>query len=368
MTTATEVVNGSELLTNSSLSCFKACRRMYFYAYEKGWKPQRDIEVLRLGQAIHYGVDALAKGWSIDHITQNLEDQYDDCITEAQTSLQEPSELAIALKYECQTVKALIEGYARAWAFSSIQILESEKVFRLPITNPETKGVSRTFEQGGRRDRLIKLPDGRIALGETKTTSEDISAGSDYRNVLTLNAQVAMYYNAVQAEGIDVQTTLYDCIRKPSIRPNGVAMTDENGLKIVLDANGQRVFKKDGQPRQTGSTDDGYVLQSRPMTPDEWYIKLVDDISARPEFYYTRFEVPLLETDIEQFKSELWDTAQDIMTCRNKSRWYRNTNSCRRFNRLCSYYGLCSGQIDASNGVPAGFRQSENAHEELSEE
>ena len=142
-------------------------------------------------------------------------------------------------------------------------------------------------------------------------------------------------------------------------------MLDSSGDKIVLDQDGQRILTKQGKPRQTASTADGFELQTREMTPCEWREKLLADINGRPDYYYQRFEVPRLESDLEEFQEELWMVAKDIIECRRSNRWYRNTNNCRMYNSLCPYYGMCSGETDISNGCPDGFRQAESAHEEL---
>ena len=125
-----------------------------------------------------------------------------------------------------------------------------------------------------------------------------------------------LYTSAAREDGIDLQTAVYDCIRKPTIRPCDVPLTDSNGEKIVLDESGNRVYKSNGQPRLSGDKNKGYTLQVRSMTPDEWREKLATDIAYRPEYYYQRFEVPRLESDIEQFRIELWMIAKDILDCR----------------------------------------------------
>jgi hypothetical protein len=266
------------------------------------------------------------------------------------------------LEYERTTCSTLVENYAKVWASSEIKILESETVFELPIINPRTGRESKTLRQSGKRDRLGKLPDGRIALMETKTVSDDISPGSDYRNVLSINQQISMYFLARRHDGIEVETVIYDCIRKPTIRPSQQAVLDEEGLKIVTDENGERVYNKNGSPRQ--SAGNGYTMQTRDMQPHEWQEKLQADIDSRPEFYFQRFEVPRLESDIQEFQAELWDIAKDIHLCRKNNLYYRNTSACRNYNSLCPYYGFCSGEL-IIDPLPEGYRRADKVHEEL---
>ena len=343
----------NDYITNSSISTFKACRQKYYFAYEMGWRPDKEKSVLRIGSMVHEGLDQLAKGADLLDVLDNLTAEYATANDDYET-----------LAFESVTVQELVRGYAMAWSESQIRIIESEKEFCLPIIN-ENGNPMTAFKQAGKRDRLCELPDGRIALMETKTVSEDYSAQSDARKITAINHQISMYIAAAKAEGIDVQTTIYDTLRKPTIKPCPVPLTDNDGLKVVLDADGCRVMNGNGKPRQTADTAMGYVLQTRPMTPEEWRQKLASDILERPEYYYQRFEVPRLDCDLERFNIELSMVAKDILECRRRKHWYRNTNNCRMYSSICPYYPLCSGEVDAEHGCPQGFRQSETFHEEL---
>lgn len=350
-------------ITNSSMSCFKSCRQKFYWSYELRWRPAQEKHFLRIGSMVHEGLDLMAKGVDLEKIIDVIVNLYAEKIIDLTQQFQN-DELEYKLSIECATVQALVSGYFEAWKDSKVEILESEQIFDLPIYN-ENGNEMRLFRQQGKRDRLGKLPDGRIALIETKTCSEDIAPGSEYRNVLAINQQISMYYNAALMEGKKIETTLYDCIRKPTIKPSDVPLVDKDGIKIVLGTDGKRVMKANGEPRKSADTAKGYVLQTCPMKPVEWLKKLTEDIAERPEFYYQRFEVPRLQSDIDGFKDELWMIAKDIGDCRRLGRWYRNTSNCRMFNSLCSYYPLCAGERDLSNGVPEGFRQAETVHEEL---
>ena len=124
-------------------------------------------------------------------------------------------------------------------------------------------------------------------------------------------------------------------------------------------------MNSNGKPRQTADTEKGYVLQTRSMTADEWREKLSADIAERPEYYFQRFEVPRLDSDIEEFKEELYMCAKDILECRRTKRWYRNTANCMAYSSVCPYYPLCAKERDMSNGCPEGYRVAESLHEEL---
>lgn len=351
-------IKGQDHVTNSCIECFETCRKKFYWSYELGWRPDVTSVPLRIGTMVHEGLDMLAKGVEIEDVLDCLTTLYYEKMCDVN------DEYAYKLSIEAQTVICLVREYAIVWANSKIKIIESETSFDLPIINPDGNPMKK-LRQAGKRDRLCELPDSRIALMETKTCSEDILPGSEYRQITAINQQISMYVNAALAEGKQIDTTLYDCIRKPDIKAGKVPVLDAEGLKIVNDNTGQRVLNGNGSPRQTASTANEYVILVRPMRPDEWADKLTVHIKADPERYFQRFEVPRMADDLEEFNTELWMSAQEIMTCRRLGRWKRMTGSCRKWNSLCPYYPLCAGERDLSNGVPAGFRQVLTVHEEL---
>jgi hypothetical protein len=345
---------------------FKLCRRKFFFTYVLGWRPVYKATPFRFGSGVHLGLDWLAKGMSPDAAADAIDSFY-EAETAAYADAPEFQEIAYRLSLECVTVQRLVKGYAWAWRESHIEIVESEKSFDLPIVNPDTGAQARIFRQSGKRDRIGRLPDGRLALMETKTAGEDIGPDSDYRNHLLVNQQVSMYIAAARTEGHDLQTTLYDVIRKPGIRPTPMPVLDEQGLKVVLDAKGERVKTKAGKWRETGDKNMGYVLQTTPMTPKQWSARLSTHILENPAYYYQRFEVARLQSDLDEWAQELWAIVQDIHACTKAGRWWRNTDACRYYKRMCPYWTICTGQVACDAGCPVGFRQARHAHEELQE-
>src|SRR5688572_22842736 len=55
-----------QLLTNSRMTTSKTCLRKSFLRYELGLVPDRDQAPLRIGSALHHGLDLRAKGASIE--------------------------------------------------------------------------------------------------------------------------------------------------------------------------------------------------------------------------------------------------------------------------------------------------------------
>lgn len=209
----------------------------------------------------------------------------------------------------------------------------------------------------------MRLRDGRLAVMEHKTTGDSIDSGSDYWLRLRIDHQISLYMLAAKELGHDVQTVLYNVIRKPSIAPKQIPLLDSNGIKIVEDENGMRVMKKDGTPRESGDAEKGYKLKQRIEAPDEFGQRLAADIIARPEFYYARQEIPRLTADLDEFRWELWQQAQAIREAQRANRWIRNSGACLSMGR-CPYLNVCHNGL-STDELPAGFVRVANIHPEL---
>lgn len=344
-----------QLITHSCQATFKECRRKYYYSYELKLRRIDDARALRMGSAGHSGVAALGEGKSIDLACAAVRSHYERMLEHFDTY-----EWAI----ECETMLRLVCAYQWRWAGHPLEYIEVEKRFQLPLINPSTGAPTPIFDKAGKRDGIVRMEDGRLAVKETKFLGDDIGPDSPLWRRLRMDQQISMYIGAAREQGINAATVLYDVIRKPTIKPEQVPILDGLGMKIVLDANGDRVTIKGGKPRQTASKEDGYVLQTRPMTPAEWGEKLTADICERPDYYFARVEIPRMDQDIDEFAIELWETQKVIRDAQLNNRWFRTVgkNSCG----FCSYFDICSTNqtIDAGN-PPMGFEILSDCHPEL---
>ncbi len=345
------------LLTNSSTGTFKTCRRKYFWAYVCGIRPEYDGRALRMGSAYHKALDVLRVRRSCDDAVEEARSRYALC---PDNFNQREWEI------ERETVAALVNGYAWRWG-DSLTVLASEMKFQIRLRNPTTKAPSTLFDLAGVLDGIVIIDDsGRQAVLESKTTGEDISFDSDYWQRLQLDSQPTIYIHGAREKGFAVDTVMWDATKKPTIKPTPVAVCDDLGAKIVLDCHGVRVKTNRGQWRQTNDTAKGYVLQQRDMTPDEWSKRLTADISERPEYYFQRREIPRLDDDIEECRSELWEIQQTLRTAERENKWYKTVgfSTCPH----CSYFGLCSSKYNPCNPVPAGLIRVSDIHPELNED
>ena len=317
-------------------------------------RPTIDAKALRMGTAHHAGLDTWRKTADADAAVEACRVAYGDC----------PEQFDAAdWEIERETMAGLCSAYCWRWKDARHKVIASELSFRLPIINPETTARSTLWELGGKIDAIIELEDGRQAVEEDKTKSEDIAIGSDYYRRLQIDHQPTIYIHAARQLGYDVSTVIWDVTRKPTIKQTPVAVTDDLGAKIVLDATGKRVKTTKGEWRQTGSTADGYILQTRPMLPEEWTKKLADDIGTRPDFYFARLEIPRLDSEIAEMQKELWELQKTIREAENTDRWFRtvSTDTCP----WCPFFGLCCSKWTRAAGKPEGFQLVSDKFPEL---
>lgn len=351
-----------ERLTNSQLTCAATCLRKACIAYVHRIRPDTDAAALRFGKAWHDVLDRRARNIPLAHNIHEVRIAY-------QAAKGTDEDRNEALDYECQTICTMAILYDWRWSEmdSNITIEASEEAFLVPIINPETGRSDRNYVFSGKIDRRVRLDDGRLLLMENKTTSSDITPESDYWKRLRIDSQIDRYVLAGRHLGHDIHAVLYDVARKPSIRPATVTLTDADGIKIVLDQNGDRVRTKDGKGwRQTGDSALGYTVITRPETPEEWGIRLHDHIAADPDRYFARREIPKTGIELAEAQRDLWDAAHLWHQSMSNDRFPKNSSACVGYG-TCPYLNLCStGWTPSADApVPAGFVRIPDPHAEL---
>lgn len=376
-----------QLITNSRLSCKKACPRKHYFRYELGVRPESEANYFRIGGCFHKGVELGKAGPNPYPGSPELNAAIEQAVQQYETvNPAWDDERVYDWMIEREIVANMLAGYFWRWHGNDViaEVIAAELPFQIPIRNPKNGqqawywGWSVDPREGtrtrvkvtpllaGKIDGIVRLKDGRIAIHELKTTGDDITAGSDYWSKLRIDSQISTYYHAAKELGHDVETILYDVAKKPAMRPCQVPLVDENDVKIVHDAAGHRVKTKDGKKwRESGDAAQGFTLQTRRETPAEFGARFLADITLRPDHYFQRVEIPRLDADIAEFQSELWDQQLDLRQAQKSGRWYRNTNQCVTFGK-CEYFGICTNSIEVDpNNPPAGFARVADIHPEL---
>lgn len=312
-----------ELLTASAMTTFLSCPRLYFLRYRaggKGMKPVVESDALSFGTAVHAALQARAEGASIDELLPK-----DAIATETDAKLY-----------------ALVHGYDRCWSGDAdiIQSMKPEIEF-----GPDPIAGSRTFVSAGKIDGLANLKDGRVALVEHKTCGEDISDGAEYWTRLSFNTQLYKYVLALRARNIQIDTVIYDVIRKPTIKPGAGQTAKDYADRILADATGE-----------------GHGDNPR-----------AKDYKRGASFYFRRMEVAIPEGNLEEYAVQERGVAHALVHYMSEERtaknapeyaWPRNCNGlvCKS----CEFSGPCLNRTPVGQAPWAGFRYAEKKNEELS--
>ena len=319
-----------DILTNSRLKAYRRCPRLHHLRYERGYLPAVDAETLRFGDLFHQGLEAwwLTAG----------DDRLADAIAAVRAVDSDPFDLVKA--------EELLLGYHVRWGSENYEVIGVEVEFRAPLCNPETGAASRTFQQGGKLDVLIRDERRRVLIVEHKTSSEEIGAGSIYWQRLRMDGQVSGYFDGAAALGHPAEACLYDVIKKPGIRP--LKATPEESRKYTK---GGLLYANQRESDET---------------PDEYRARLRADIEEKPDAYYQRGEVVRLEADMAEHAFDIWQTGRLIRESQLAARAPRNPDGCFQYGRLCSFFDVCTGA--ASLDDTARFVRVNNPHTELSME
>lgn len=353
----------SNTITASRMTALASCPRRHFYAYELGLKEAQTSDALSFGTAWHKAMEMLAQKKT------------------AQEAFQAALEIGMKDEKTVAVFKSLLIGYYENYSnVTEDGRIMPEVEFDFPITRSTVK--TRGWQAKGKIDGIIMGGDNGVLLREYKTTSQDVDPQSDYWLGLRDNIQMKFYAHALSKHGYKVAGISYDVVRKPTIRPKSIAVLDSNGDKQVFDATNQRVYLKNGKPKQ--SVSDGEHMAMREESAEEFGARLLEDIRSRPYFYYQRKAFTLNDHDVSfVLPLERKEAISLINHFRKREAMMRRSRTatapCHAWPKaksfmacdFCPYSSLCLNGIqpDREEGceAPAGFRWGE-AHEELTEQ
>ena len=248
--------------------------------------------------------------------------------------------------------RALFLGWATAFnpTLEQYDVLEVESEFTFPLLNPETESASRTFVEAGKIDGVLRHKiTGVVKVLEHKTTADSIDPESNYWGRLTMDTQISKYLLSLRNRGLDANTVVYDVVKKPAYKLGNVAILDEDGTKIVIGSDGERVRTKDGKKwRQTGDTDAGYTLMTRPETLAELSHRVLNEITEKPDAYFSVREIARSDADLLEYMNDAWAMSQQLLYFRNRKLWPRNPSACTQFG-TCEFFDLCAGRATVDN-------------------
>lgn len=344
------------LMTASRARSARACRRRHYLQYVLGYRPAEDAHALRFGTLLHIGLEAWWKA------IQNGIPQ-EQWLAAAQAAVLEQRDVAEIDRCKLQV---LFTGYHLRWMNEDYEVLGVELKFEGPLLNPATGRASQNWRLAGKLDVLVRCRvTGRILIIEHKSSSEDVSPSADYWRRLRMDSQVSVYFEGARILGHTVDACLYDVVGKFRHDFIAVPLLDEHGNKIVHDSKGERVRTGAGKWRQTGDAVQGFVLQTRPETVEEFQARLAGVLAETPDKYFARGEVNRLEEDLRGAMTDVWQLAQQLREEEISERFPRNPDACMPPGRTCPFFSVCAGE--ASIEDQRLFTRNDNVHPELAE-
>lgn len=336
------------IVTNSELREARACMRRHKIKYILRRRPRGNAEPLTFGTLTHAGHEA----WMLCEGEPG--ERLDAAIAAVRGAAEKARETDDPISdFMLVTVEELLLGYAARWSDEALRTVAVEKGFDVPLINPETGHASRTFLIGGKLDGIVASPraDGgeRLHVFELKTTASDIEAGSLYwQRIRALDTQVSIYIQGARASGYAVEDCIYSVIRKPGMKP--LKATPEGSRKYTKPTKAEPVARLYANMRETDES------------PEEYRLRLREDIAGRADRYYARGTIVRLESDEREHAFDMWQSAKMLHEAERSGFAPRNPDACAAFGG-CEYLKVCTGE--ASLDDDRLFRTAGSAHEEL---
>ena len=267
-------------ITQSMLSTFIVCRERFRVKYCEGWQEADTFRHrIEYGSMWHVCEEALASEQSKEHWLV-----WNDKLKEYAKKLcsryrdQQPQ-----VMHWMNVCKTQFPAYVNFWKTHPDAVtrkpLLQEKAFDVSYTLPSERTV-RLRGKWDSVDIIGRGKDARVYLQENKTKG-DVDEGQ-MRKQLMFDLQTMFYLIALEREGVDVSYPIagvrYNVIRRPL-------------------AGGRNSIRK-REPSKTNP---------RGESDDEFYSRLGGLIAEDPAYYFMRWCVEVLPSDLERFQQQCLD-------------------------------------------------------------
>lgn len=321
-----------ELLTQTKIRDFKACRRLYFHRHEqhlelRGSRPGRR-RGHAFGVAIWAALESLDEtegvkrgepGLQPEHANPALSVSSSDPLDAAQLAIEQayadlsPSsqDEADEMEFEQHALSCLVPAYLQRYPARQRRELE----YRLPLYRPTDMHVhgahtlatkdnlharSRTFDRAGKLDGLEIVSEGKCRLIEDKLVSQIDKLAIDR---ITLDMQTCEYVDALLARGWQTEV-LYRHTRWPSIRR-----------------------KKD-------------------ETNEQFMGRFAEDLLTREDWYFNETRVVFPTDRLAEHRRMRWQVSKEILEARRGGIWYQTEQRCHEYGG-CDFLPICTGREGA---------------------
>jgi len=302
------------ILTYSSISAFKNCRRKYQYSYVDGIELRDRPAYFDFGTAIHLALASHYRGAGRLQVLEEVEKYFAD-----NAPAQDESERLQKWIEAREMVTAMYLNYIQRYPSESFKVLEIEKPFELPIT--DVRGDKyKDMMQAGKID-LIAEENGLWIVEHKSAKTID----TNYKRRLTLDAQSLIYLEAVERlyqkkfNGVIYNVLAKSVPDKPATLKNGSL----------------------SQAKNQNTTPEIYLEAIREGGLDEInYKEFLEYLESNRREYFYREYLTFTQEDREEWRRELWQIAADIERAAELGAYYKNTANCVGFG-TCPYFEIC---------------------------
>lgn len=353
----------SELITHSRLASFRTCARKHDYRYVQQLVPANNLSRKRdWGSTFHAALEQHRLG--------------------RPAAAYEAIAAATLTDYDRVAVSVMFVMYVEFWTYADAEqtTLAVEAQFQAPLANPDSTGISRTFLLAGKMDAIFSDANGTWVM-EHKTTSADITPGSEYWQRLRLDGQISIYMDGAAALGHAPAGVCYDVIKRPDLKPLKATPID---LRKYTQGSGCKGCGGKKAVKGTGTVGtsmcfscagvgwaiaDGvydvprlYANQrAEDETPAEYGVRIIEAVTADASVYFQRGKVVRIGDEMADARRDTWQTAQALRHATRTGANYRNPDACSKFGSLCEYFALCTGTAGPGEYVHTAAHSELNA-------
>lgn len=247
-------------ITQSSMGKFLECREQFALHYVEGWTPRGFSVPLEFGTMIHAAIERYGKAQG-NTTPEEVIDEVTTSYSSARLAQLRFQEDKLALSKTIAAAQALFPSYVRAVARDDAhqKWISHEQVFDVPHEFPLGQRGTASVRLRGMRDGTYRT-NKRNCLGlfETKTKSQ--IDDKNIESTLRADLQTLFYLHTLRLETGEVpKQVLYNVIRRP-----------------------------------------GQVL-GKHESYKSYQQRIVSDVAKRPEWYFRRWEVNVVASDLDKF-------------------------------------------------------------------
>ena len=373
-------------MSATSIACFKACPKRYFYRYILGLAPIEETDALRTGtnyhrvqelydaepggvcECVHLVSDETGQDLTAnpnctlcEGTGANPQDSMDAVVRHLNERYSTPPLSKTVEEWETEKITILYTLIGYRWWYeqqdADYTVESLEQNFDIPLLSPIT-GANLQGRLRGKIDRVFACGENRF-VHDYKSTSKAIDPDSTFWSHLTLDTQTRLYTYAAKQLGLGMCGVMYDAWHKPGIKPKKLSQGDskkfvETGeycgeeFTVVAwdtsDAGGTRRVRVNGKQAEIepGKKEGTFAIRE---TPQMFGARLLADITERPEFYFARKEVVHHSTSIKAFEHQLCNIYYTIREMTKTNRWWENEHECEATFK-CAYMDFCYNNIE----------------------